>query len=80
MGFTIENNMVRVDLFKESGKYKDTISLKFDRYFTEIDNKIELIDDTFKRCMQEQYPNIRNCICVCLDPYHEHSYPLMLRI
>lgn len=80
-GFCLNPSMVRVDIFKESGKFYDTIELNWDRYYTERNDGVELIDDTFKRCMKEQYPNrFTGLFAVCLEPYHEHSYPLMIKL
>lgn len=80
-GFSLNPEMVRVDIFKESGKYYTTIQLQWDRYFIKRDDNIELIEDTFKRCMKEQYTGKFTDMCaVCLEPYSEQSYPLMMRL
>jgi hypothetical protein len=78
-GFCLNPEMVRIDLFKENGKWYTTLELKWDRYFT-VKSDTELIEDTFKRCINEQYPNYKNYYVVCLNPYHEYSHPLMTRI
>jgi len=72
--------MVRVDFFLPSGKWKYTESLRFDRYHTHVDGQsVELIHDTFKRCLREQFPNnYHGMTVVCLEPYHEHAHPLMV--
>jgi hypothetical protein len=74
MNYSNNPEEVRVDFFKESGKWCATEVLKFDSYYS----KDEIITDTFKRCLKEQFPNnYRDMIAVCLDPYHEHAHPLM---
>lgn len=91
-GFTLDPQMVRVDLFKpNSMKFYTTISLNFDRYFEVIPEseykktgqpKYEHINDTFLRCLRSQFPNFINSgfLAVCLEPYHKNSYPLMIKL
>lgn len=79
MGYSDDPKMVRVDFFKESGKWYDTVALRWDRYSSKDDQGkvIELIHDTFRRCLREQFPNIYlGMRAVCLKPYHEHSHPI----
>lgn len=78
-GFCLNPEMVRVDLFKLSGKWYTTLELKWDRFLVNQGNT-ELIADTFERCMREQYPNYKEYRAVCLNPYHEQSHPLMITI
>lgn len=80
MGYTIKSNMVRVDFFKEGGKWYTTEEMEWDRYFSEDAYGIELIYDTFKRCLDQSFPDrYKNMIAVCLEPYHELSHPLMVK-
>ena len=73
-GFSTDVEQVRVDVFRPSGKWSATVALRFDTY------KDELIHDVLERCMREQYPEYASgYILVCLDPYHEHSHPLMIK-
>ena len=77
MGYTIEDKMVRVDIFKPSGKWYDTVEMEWDTYESEN----ELIHEIFHRCMGEQSAgDYIGMTAVCLDPYHKHSVPLMIRI
>jgi len=76
MGFTMNNNMVRVDFFRKSGKWYSAVSLNWDTYESK---EGELIYDIFRRCLKEQYPNsFIDMWAVCLKPYHIHSHPLMI--
>ena len=79
-GFCINPKTVRIDLYKESMKWSETLELNFDRYNAKIDNEYENIIDTFKRCVAQQYPNKKEYYVICLDPCHEHSHPLMIKI
>jgi len=73
--------MVRVDFFKDSGKWYTTEEMKWDRYRTnEKDGSYEDIVETFKRCLREQFKgHYQGMIAICLEPYHEHAHPLMVR-
>jgi len=75
--FSQNPEMVRVDFWKESGKWYDTVELKWDRYKSENDGEIELIHETFNRCLKEQYAgHYRGMRATCLEPYHENAHPI----
>lgn len=78
MNYSYNPKNCRVDVFKESGKWYDTIVL------TMNEKPEELIHDTFKRCMNEQHPtwmkDHEGFSLVCLEPYHTHSHPIMIRL
>lgn len=77
MGFDVNENMVRVDLWKPSGKWKYTISLKWYPF----SSKIESIHEIFRRCMNEQYPGkFEGLRATCLEPYCEYSHPISIII
>jgi hypothetical protein len=72
---------VRVDFFKESGKY----------YFTErmrwLDYNATLIHDAFResliahlRCDDGTRLRMAGMWAVCLDPYHKNAFPLMVKV
>lgn len=67
--------MVRVDRFKPSGKWYDTFAIDMTgEYEGAIHTKLQ---NAFKR----QYPDFKlsdGWILVCLEPYHEHSHPIIL--
>lgn len=66
--------MVRVDIFKPTGKWLETIEV----YWAHYDNMS--IHDAFARslrmCINGKYSG---CTAVCLKPHHEHSHPVMLK-
>lgn len=80
MGYTEDDSMVRVDFFKPSGKWYTTKAIKWDRYSMRDGNgNCELLSETFKRCLDEQIGvRLSGMIAVCLEPYAETSYPIML--
>lgn len=78
MGYCSDPSMVRVDFFKKSGKWYTTEEMVWDRYLSKEDGELELIHETFKRCLKQEFGrSFRGMIAVCLKPYHEASHPLM---
>lgn len=73
-------NSVRVDFFKESGKWYTTEEVIWDgAHYT------GLINDCFKSVLTHHLKTatgirLSGMIAVCLDPYHEDSFPLMCRV
>ena len=66
--------MVRVDFFKESGKWYDTIEMEWLHYSGRM-----LIHDAFIRSLQACCNGFYyDMTAVCLKPYHENSHPVML--
>ena len=79
MGFTTKEGMVRVDFFKQSGKWYTTEEMYWDRYFTHECGNTELFHETFIRCLNKSFPDrYTEMIAVCLKPYHEHSHPILI--
>lgn len=70
---------VRVDLFKPSGKWYTTVSIRMDRYEAHTPSGgYESLHDTVARCLREQLDGYRRKVAVVLEPYHEHAHPVML--
>lgn len=78
MGFIDNETMVRVDIFKESGKWYDTVAITFDTY--SYKEKGETIHETFRRCMKDQINRYEGMTAICLEPYHESAHPLMIKL
>lgn len=88
MGYSTEENMVRVDFFKESGKWYATEAIDFlggsedpDKAYNE-----EHPMNVFQRALVHhlkyddgtlRYAGMR---AVCLEPYHDMALPLMTTI
>lgn len=76
MGYTTEENMVRVDFFKPSGKWYTTEAVKWIGSYTG-----GLIHDHFRASLEAHLKGrLDGMIAVCLKPYHAHSHPLSLRV
>jgi len=73
--YSDDPEMVRVDFFKPIGKWYATESIRFIRYKG-------LIQDAFRDSLDIHLENKRynGMTAVCLNPYHEHSYPLMIKV
>jgi hypothetical protein len=72
--------MVRVDFFKESGKWHDTVDMEWLYWEKEV-----LIHDAFllslrKKLLKEDGTYYEEgTTAVCLEPYHESAHPLMIK-
>ncbi len=82
MGYCDDPRMVRVDFFKESGKWYTTEAIQIDNR----DYKGTLIHDALKNALDKMYIPEQNRLrlsgmtAVCLEMYHEHSHPIMIRL
>lgn len=66
--------MVRVDFFKESGKWYATEQMEF----IHCDKRF-LIHDAFLASLNASFNGrYSGMTAVCLDPYHENAHPLMI--
>lgn len=88
MGFTTNESRVRVDFFKPSGKWYGTGSIDMDAFYEGLIHECVL-----QACEREQADKngqwgytftpaewlAGGGTIVCLEPYHEHSHPVMLR-
>jgi hypothetical protein len=77
-------NNCRVDIFKESGKWYDTISVSFkdnEWKARNADGAFNPIHKSFSNALHEAIrDNFKGCYAVCLEPYHENAHPLMIKI
>lgn len=77
MGYTDDPTMVRVDIFKNSGKWYTTLAIEWLYYSS--DN--QLIHDIFRESLKKHLGNkFSGMTAVCLEPYHEYSHPLMIKL
>lgn len=66
---------VRVDYFKPRGKWYETLEVDMRGFYT------GQIHDCVRGAVMKSYPdfNFDSWIVVCLEPYHEHSHPVMFK-
>ena len=78
MGYTDDERMVRVDFFKESGKWYCTEAVKWTGEY----HSNSLMHDEFKKSLRDHLKGERlnDMVAVCLEPYHIHSHPIMMKI
>lgn len=68
-------NDCRVDFFKESGKWYDTIQVTFEPK----DYADTQIHDALRNALEKACPNnYQGLQAICLKPYHKHSHPISL--
>ena len=76
MGYIDDESMVRVDFFKDSGKWYTTEAVKWTGGYTgSVD-----IYTAFLLSLRKHFHGDRlvGMTAVCLKPYHEYSHPLMM--
>jgi len=80
MGYSDDPAMMRVDFFKESGKWYVTEAVKWTGKWS---GKDSLIHDEFAKSLRDHFKDnprrLSEMDAVCLHPYHEHEHPLMIR-
>lgn len=74
MGYHVNDSMVRVDRFKERGKWYDSHMVDMNSVYHH-----NSIHDGLKECLARDGINIEGYIIVCLEPYHKHAHPIMLK-
>lgn len=90
MGYSSNEGRVRVDIFKESGKWYSTASVDMSDYY----NEPLIHEGLYKACMDEFHEDRENWglsisikdwiekdngFVVCIEPYHENSHPICIR-
>ena len=85
MGYIDEDCMVRVEIFKDNGKWMQTEAVKWLTWNgpgSAVDGKglCKAFEEALRNHFGDSYNNIKDCIAICADPYHEHAHPIMLKI
>lgn len=80
MGYIESESHVRVDIFKDSGKWYTTISIDMNKVYNE-----PFIHDALKKCLEdtnwkpaENKDFSNGWFAVCLEPYHINSFPIVV--
>ncbi len=76
MGYAVSETIVRADQFKPSGKWYQSIALEMGAHWT-----APSIPDAIKECLMKQgYGEVKDgWSIVVLEPYHQHSHPIMIK-
>lgn len=92
MGYSEDPQDVRVDFFKETGKWYATESVRWIHYFSSYNVKGEpqeggkIIQDAFLEALTKHLTRPDGSIryagmwAVCLEPHHEHAHPIMMTV
>lgn len=82
MGYSDDDTNVRVDFFKESGKWYTTEAVKWTGGSTDILIHEAFIISLENHLHKEGSAELRlsGMTAVCLEPYHENAHPLMVKV
>ena len=78
MGYTDDATMVRVDFFRQSGKWYTTEAVRWiDNWKASHDN---LIENAFANALKAHLgTRLSDMDAICLEPYHEYSHPIQIK-
>lgn len=74
MGYSNDESIVRVDRFKPSGKWIDDLAINMGAHYNDT-----IIQDALRDALRESGFELGYYTFVCLEPYHKHSHPIMIR-
>lgn len=87
MHYSDNPNQVRVDFFRESGEWYCTEAVEWTGAYLLQENEWGLhhgdMYTAFRKSLHDHFgeqPRLQGMWAVCLDPYHERPYPLMVRV
>jgi|SRR5579872_385122 len=90
--YSDDADSVRVDFFKQSGKWYTTEAVKWtgsyhSRENNKPDGRIILIHEAFAKSLIDHLKDpqtgrirLNEMTAVCLEPYYEHGYPMMMAV
>ena len=75
MGYSVHDCMVEVVLFKSSGKWCRSEAINMNTvYYTPS------VQDAVLSCWTDQVGNLHSdWMLVCLEPYHQHAHPVLIK-
>jgi len=80
MRYSEDPTMVRVDFFKESGKWYTTEAVK---WTGEWSSKGQSVHEAFRKSLRDHFKSnhlrLSEMAAVCLEPYHENSHPICIK-
>lgn len=84
--YSDQANSVRVDFFKDTGKWYVTEAVLWKTWKGKLEEGGMLIHTAFAEALRDHLiqPNLKlrlaGMTAVCLEPYHEYSHPIMLKV
>lgn len=80
MNYSEDPSMVRVDFFKQSGKWYTTEAVKWTGNWR---GEAQDINEAFKQSLRDHFKDTPNRLsdmdAICLDPYHEYCHPIQIK-
>jgi hypothetical protein len=80
MGYTIDECMVRVDFFKENGKWYTTEAVRWIGEYNFGLPEYEFAFSLENHLFKDGKYRLSDMTAVCLQPYHHNSFPLMMKV
>lgn len=75
MGYSVSDGQVRVDIFKPSGKWDHSVAVDMDAFYN-----FGAVHDAVEQAFRNSgYTMWADNTYVCLEPYHKHAHPVMLK-
>ena len=78
MGYSSDEQMVRVDFFKPSGKWYTTEAVKWTGAYSS-----GYILDEFAKSLRDHFGPYHHRLsefdAICIKPYHQHRHPIQLK-
>jgi hypothetical protein len=78
--FSKHSNHVRVDFFKESGKWYTTEKVPMNGKYNDSSVVAVFTKALLDHLTDSHGIRLSGMWAVCLDPHHEHSYPIMVKV
>lgn len=80
MGYIEDPAMIRVDFFKESGKWYTTEAVKWTGDWKKEDQSIHAaFAQSLRNHFKEKPLRLSDMDAICLHPYHELEHPLCIK-
>ena len=83
MGYSDDDSMIRVDFFKQGGKWYTTEAVKWTASWIgkgpEAVHPISGLKKSLRDHFKEKPDRLSEMTAVCLDPYHEMAFPIMIK-
>lgn len=77
MGYSEDESMVRVDFFKPTGKWYTTEAVKWTGEYKDC-----CIFQSFRKSLRDHFEGsnrLSDMDAICLEPYHIHAHPIILK-
>lgn len=78
MNYSVNSSHCRVDIFKPSGKWYQTLVIDTEEYYYDLIH--DAVEKALKDSLGKNHEEFhKGWYGVCLEPYHENSHPVMLK-